>query len=239
MNSLSKNGRPNSIMVNTGKSANTGKIGNTEIDSTLMDQQRLSGIMKDAESHPGDALANAAGLSPRFAVSAYVEIARINVKKNTSIATTSLAKAQELIPLVPVWARMDPALDVIRLYMQMNDTDNARRAVESTTKILTAVYKQETDAEDPNTAPKAYWISTNAWRNLIEVSYQLDPAAAVSLLKEVPDDEIRVFTEISLAKRLLAVESPGWDYTMTAGKNGMAMTSVVTRDQDKPDRPDW
>ena len=239
MNSLSKNGMPNSIMVNTGKSANTGKSGNSEIDSTLMDQQRLSGIMKDAESHPGDALANAAGLSPRFAVSAYVEIARINAKKNTSIAATSLAKAQELIPRVPVWARMDPALDVIRLYIQMNDTDSARKAVESATKILTAVYKQETDAEDPNTAPKAYWLSTNAWRNLVEVSYQLDSGEPVSLLKEIPDDEIRVFTQISLAKRLLGVESSGWDYTMMAGKNGTMMTSVVSRDQDNPNRPGW
>ena len=218
-NSLSKNGRPNSIMLNTGKSATLDK------DSpNAMEEQRSSQIVADSAVHPNDALANVAALSPPYALRAYIGIARANVKKNSSATESALGKAQDLLSRVLPIDQMRTVSDIIYLYEELGDNDNARKAIESGTKTAAALYKQETDAEDPNAAPKAYWLSTNAWRNLVEASYELDPTDAVTLLKEVSDDEIRVFTQISLAKRMLGSKGTGWDYSMTARKNGMIMS---------------
>ena len=73
-------------------------------------------------------------------------------------------------------------------------------------------------------------MSTNAWRNLVDDSYKLDPGNAVTLLKEAPDDEVRAFAQISLAQRLLGGTSPALDFSMTANKEGMIMMRMMQSD---------
>jgi len=225
MNSLSKNGRPNSMGINTGKSASPETQG-----PQILEEQRMNSITNDAADHPNDALANAAGLNPQMAVFAYMGIARANLKKNSTAAETALGKAQELVPKVPLWEQMPTITEMTSLYEQLGDKESAEKAIELGTKIASEVFKKETDADDPNLAPKAYWVSTNAWRNLVDASYKLDPGQAMTLLKEAPADEVRVFAQISLAKRLLGSTSPALDFSMNANKKGMIMTSMMQSD---------
>ncbi len=230
MNSLSKNGRPNSIGIQTGSHG-----GGDAPPAQVLEEQRMNSIMSDAADHPNDALANAAGLNPQMAVFAYLGIARANAKKNTTAAGIALGKAQELLPKIPLLEQMPTITEMASLYERLGDKESAKKVIELGTKTATEVYKQETDADDPNLAPKAYWVSTNAWRNLVDASYRLDPGQALTLLKEAPDDEMRVFAQIALAKRMMGSTAPLMDWSMTAKKNGMMMTSLRTNDGDVAD----
>src|SRR5919205_797992 len=49
------------------------------------------------------------------------------------------------------------------LYRRMGDTDSAKKAVEKAMSLAEKVYRQDTDADDPNKALKAYWPSTQTW----------------------------------------------------------------------------
>lgn len=223
MNSLSPNGRPSSIGIHTGNSAAADAQ-----SPHVMEQQRLNAVMKDADDHPDDALANAATLSPNTAMMAYMGIARANVKKNSTVAEIALDKAQDLVPKLRLFERMPTITEMANLHEQLGDNENAAKVIDLGTKAATELFKQEMDADDPNLAPKAYWVSTNAWRNLVDASYNLNPGQAFGLLKEAPDDEVRAFAQISLAKRLLGSTSHALDFSMSANKKGMMMTSMTT-----------
>ena len=117
-----------------------------------------------------------------------MEIARANSKKNSSAAGIAFAKAQELLPKIPLSEQMPTITEMASLYGRIGDKESAEKMIELGTKTASEVFKKETDADDPNLAPKAYWVSTNAWRNLVDDSYKLDPGQAMTLLKEAPDD---------------------------------------------------
>ncbi len=225
MNSLSKNGRPESTGVRIG-----GGGGGDTPPAQVLEEQKMDALMKDAGDHPNDALANAARFSPAMAVMAYMEIARANTKKNSTVAGIALGKAQELLPKIPLREQMPVVTDMAGLYEELGDKENAQKTIELGTKTAAELFKQETDADDPNLAPKAYWVSTNAWRNLVDASYKLDLGEAMTLLKEAPDDEVRAFAQISLAQRLLGSSSPALDFSMTANKKGMIMMNMITSD---------
>jgi len=201
----------------------------------MLEEQRMNGIIADANDHPNDALANAAGLNPQMAVYAYMGIARANTKKNTPAAGMALGKAQELLPKIPLLEQLPTITEIASLYVRLGDKESAEKVIELGAKTASEVFKKETDADDPNLAPKAYWVSTNAWRNLVDASYKLDSGQAMTLLKEAPDDETRVFAQIALAKRMMGSTAPAMDWSMTAKKNGMMMTSVRTSEGEEAD----
>jgi hypothetical protein len=225
MNSLSKNGRPAWTGVQIGSHG-----GGDAPPAQVIEEQKMNALMKDASDHPNDALANAAGFRPPMAVMAYMEIARANAKKNSTVTGIALAKALELLPKIPLREQMPVITDVANLYEKLGDKENAEKTIELGTKTASEVFKQESDAADPNLAPKAYWVTTNAWRNLVDDGYKLDPGNAVTLLKEAPDDEVRAFAQISLAQRLLGGTSPALDFSMTANKDGMIMMRMMQSD---------
>ncbi len=227
MNSLSENGRPRSIGINTGKS------GGDMPPAHVLEEQQMIAITKDAADHPNDALANAAALKPQLAVMAYMNIAEANVKKNATAAATALGKAEELLTKIPVWDQMSTLTLIITLYEQLGDKESAQKAVDRGTKTLAIMYRQESDADDPNLAPRAYWVSTNAWQRLVELGYDLNPGQAATLVQEAPDDELRVFAQIELAKRMMGITSPAPMYSMTAHKNGMMMSMMPEQGKDE------
>lgn len=99
------------------------------------------------------------------------------------------------------------------MYRDLGDNEKAMKAFEIGVKAAVAMYKEDNDAEDPNVAPKAYWPSTNECRNLVDAGYTMNAGLAVSL-QEIPDDEIKTFAQISLAKRLLGSSKANSDTSM-------------------------
>ena len=219
MGSLRKSGLF-SLSVNATQSGSAAMPGSSE----ALEQQRSSEIVKSSTAHPNDALANAALLSPQFALQTYMGIARENMKKSSTVVQMALRKSQDLLPQLPVFEQIHTVSDIVYLYEQLADKDGARSAIASGAKTATTLYRQDTDASDPNTAPEAYWTSTKVWRNLTEAAYELDPNAAFALVQEVPDDQQRVFAEIALAGRLLGSRVTTYDVAMSVHKQGGSWT---------------
>lgn len=188
-----------------------------------VEMQRASKIVADADEHPQDALANASALSdPRQKTSALLGIARATLKKNSSVARAALGKALDaMAPLQPDDQIMQ-LRDVAGMYLQLNETEDAKKVIEKGIALAEKVYKTDVNADDPNTAMKAYWPSTNGWRSMIASAVRISPPWAQGLLKEIPDDDIRTIVQIGLANSLLGV-SQGNITVMSQTKSGASM----------------
>ena len=208
-------------------SAPSGTSSEASMQPMILEQQRMEAIIKDAADHPNDALANAALLSPSYAASAYLAIAGANAKKNSAVAESALGKTLDLLPHITASDRMRYILQIVYAYENLGEKDRALKAVELGTKTAAELYKQESTGDDPNVAPEAYWVSTNAIRSLVDASYKIDPMHALTILKAAPDDEIRVFAQIALARRLMGGEGTTMDITISTNKSGTSINTTI------------
>jgi hypothetical protein len=63
-------------------------------------------------------------------------------------------------------------------------------------------YREDTAADSPNQAPRTFWPSTCAFRNILYAAgKRLGPDAKI-LLERIPDDDLRLFAQIELAAAL-------------------------------------
>ena len=94
--------------------------------------QKAAKIGADSADHPQQAMANAASIQTKsIRAQALMGIARTNVKKNPSVAKEALAKAVDLVPDLPEPAgQMFIMRDAADLYLQMDETDSAKKIVE-------------------------------------------------------------------------------------------------------------
>jgi hypothetical protein len=66
-------------------------------------------------------------------------------------------------------------------------------------------YREETELENPNYAPKEFWASTSRFRKLFYAAGKKLEAKATDYLESVPDDDLRLFAGIELASALAGV----------------------------------
>ena len=75
-------------------------------------------------------------------------------------------------------------------------------------------YREDTDAENPNEAPKAMWPSTASFRSILYGAGKRLGSDAAVYLRRVPDDDLRLFARIELAAALAGLpEMPGSQMT--------------------------
>lgn len=177
---------------------------------SLIDRHRLATIEAEATKHPHDALANAELLSPPMAFKAYMAIARLNVANDAASARIALKKAQDSMDAIPQETRIIFVQRIAALYEQLEDKESARKSIEKGMEMAADVYRQETSGDNPNPAPIAFWLSTNAYRFLLSTALKVDSRWAESLLKDIHDDGILVFNEISMADALLGIPAEGY-----------------------------
>lgn len=192
------------------------------------EMERMQRIVADAEAHPQDALANVATLaSPEMKVQALQAIARVARKKNPSVAKSALKQALETVPQLRPLEQVLPLRVVAALYLEMGEAGEARKAIEKGLEAAAKLYKQDTDADDPNKALKAYWPSAGAYVGLLRVAGEIAPDWALEQLKEVPDEEIRALAQIGMASALLG-QPPGAVTIVSDKKDGMNMMQMRT-----------
>lgn len=191
----------------------------------MMEQMsQASKAIEDSETHPHDALAKASTLSdPQVRASALAGIARVNAKKNSSIARSALKDLIDLSPKLVSQAQTNYLSSAADIYLQMGETDDAKKAVEKGIAAADKMYKDDTNADDPNQALKAYWPSAQAYRSFLRVAGQISPAWALNLLQEISDAEIKTTCETALATSWLDVPA-GQSMTVSAKKNGVNMS---------------
>ena len=191
-----------------------------------LEMQRMQKIIADSDAHPADALAQAATISdPNMQANVLSGIARVAWRKNSSVAKSALEK------LLEVASKMEPQVQIMSLrnaasiYLQMDETDDAKKVVERGLAAADKVYKADTNGDDPNKALKAYWPSTEAYRSFLRVAGQISPAWALTLLKDISDAEIKVAAQTSLASAWLDVPTgPTTIVSSHKGGTNMMMT---------------
>jgi hypothetical protein len=182
--------------------------------------QQVAKIAADADVHPQDALANAQAVPrPNLRAAALEAVARANSKKNASVARSALAKQVDLASQLDLPVQLHNLSDAARLYLDMGETDDAKKTIERGLKAADEMYKQDDNADDPNKALKAYWPSTEAYRSLLRIAGQISPAWALKLAGEISDPEIKVLVQIALAGAWLDVPG-GPSTTMSSTKKG-------------------
>ena len=189
---------------------------------------RMQKIVADAEAHPQDALANAATLSsPDMKANAYEAIARATMKKNPSVAKSALKQLVEALPQLVPQQQLMPMGAAANMYREMSEPAEARKVIEKGMETAAKLYKQDTDADDPNKALEAYWPSANAYMGLLRVAAEIEPNWAMEQLKELPDDQLKTLARIAMANALLG-QPVGQVMIVSAKKDGtnMMMQSV-------------
>lgn len=184
---------------------------------------RLQKIIADAETHPQDALANVSTLSsPGMKANALEAIARATLKKNPSVAKPALKQLLEVLPRLEPQEQLMPMGAAANMYREMNEPAEARKVIEKGLETAAKLYKQDTDADDPNKALEAYWPSANAYTGLLRVAAEIDPNWALEQVKELPDDQLKTLARIAMANALLG-QPVGQVMVVSAKKDGTNM----------------
>jgi len=196
-----------------------------------LDMQQMQRIQQDAEAHPQDALASVPLLNdPQMQKEAYLGIASANAKKNSSVARSALTKAMDLTSKLLPEEQVRTANDAASLYRRMDDPEAAKSTLEKAMSLADEIYKQDTNADDPNQAPRWYWPSTAAWRSSMEIATKLDSRWASSLLKGIHDEDIRALNQLAIGSELLHI-APRMTEIMTIHKDNARMMIMDTREE--------
>jgi len=172
-------------------------------------------VTEEGEKDPTQAIAHSMTLpvkmenggpvmgSPRAA--ALEAIARANVKKNPTGATQALSELRKITADLPLRSQAQYLSSAAALYLQMEEKDSAEKVVGEGFKVADKLLEIDTNADDPNTALKAWWPSTDAYRRFVEVESKISPRATMSVLREIKDPEIRTTESIMVARSLLGL----------------------------------
>jgi hypothetical protein len=129
------------------------------------------------------------------------------------------------VPQLEPMQQIVPVREAANIYVQMGEPDEARKVITKGLESAAKLYEQDTNADDPNKALKAYWPSANAYSGLLREAAQIDAAWALEQLKDVPDDEIAAVARIAMAGALIG-QPQGAVTIETLRKNGMNMMQM-------------
>jgi len=191
--------------------------------------QQVMKIVQDSAKHPEDALANAAVIPDKSSrVQAYMGIAQVNAKSNPSVTREALAKVTDALGDIELMQQVSTVSSVAKMYLDLDDSATAKKLIEKGMGIAEKAYKQDTNADDPNKALKAYWPSAEAYRGMLRLAAKISAPWAMELLKDISDPEMKGMGQIALAQSWL--DLPAGQHTiMSSNKSGTSMS--MSRDQ--------
>jgi hypothetical protein len=175
-------------------------------------QRRSDLILKQAESDPTQAIAQASALpltiaswmqSPR--ANTLESIARMTMKKQPASARLALADLRKAITDLPLRDQFKYISSAADIYLQMDDKDKAEDVVSDGLGLAAKLLDHDLNPDDPNKALKAWWPSTDAYRRLVEIETKISHPATAKLLQEIKDPDIRALESIMFARALLGL----------------------------------
>jgi hypothetical protein len=173
----------------------------------MQEMARAEKLEADAEAgHAQDAMANAPTISdPGLRASCYEGIARATWKKDSSTAHSALDKMLDIAERMKPSEQVRFVIAATAIYVRMGENENAKSAIEKGMTVAGKAYSADTNADDPNKALKAFWPAADAYRSLLYQAAAISPLWTTTLLKEIPDPELKVVGETALAGRWLNV----------------------------------
>jgi hypothetical protein len=175
-------------------------------------QRRSDLILKEAETDPTQAIAQASALplaitgwmpSPR--ANTLEAIARMNMKKQPASARQAVAELRKAITDLPMRDQFRYISSAADIYLQMDDKDKADDVVSDGLGVAAKLLDHDINPDDPNKALKAWWPSTDAYRRLVEIETKISHPATAKLLQEIKDPDIRALESIMFARALLGL----------------------------------
>jgi len=186
-------------------------------------QRRSDIILKEAESDPTQAIAEASALpltiaswmrSPR--ATTLETIARATMTKQPASARLALAELRKTLKDLPPRDQMNFISSAANIYLKMDDKDKADDVVNEGLSVAAKLLDNDLNPDDPNKALKAWWPSTDAYRRMVEIETKISHPAAAKMLQELKDPDIRAVESIMFARALLGVPM---QHVMTQEKN--------------------
>jgi len=115
--------------------------------------------------------------------------------------------------------------DVPELYLTIGDSDAAKTALKSLSKIAEKVYSQDTNPDDPNLAFKGIWPSSRLWRSCVQTAEKVSAELASEIIAAIPDEDFSAFQNITCASSLL--NAPAFPATWAERhKNGISLVQM-------------
>jgi len=221
---------PDSIFVHSGDSRSGEMQMNQQVQAQL--RQGAEQVVEEAEKNPRQALSDALALPlsegdpglfcPRL--SALEGIARHQGKKNPKAAKSALDEAVKLADQLSPREGLS-FTDVPELYLTIGDSDAAKTALKSLSKIAEKVYSQDINPDDPNLAFKGIWPSSRLWRSCVETAEKVSAELASEIIAAIPDEDISAFQNITYASSLL--NAPTFPATWAERhKNGISLVQM-------------
>jgi hypothetical protein len=207
-----KDGRPPHRGGTSFSTSNSSSKANTDEVVRQEMQRRADLILKQAETDPTQAIAQASALAltiapwiPSPRATTLEAIARMNMKKQPAGARQALAELRKTIKDLAPRDQMSFISASADIYLQMGDTDKAEDVVSDGLSVAALLLESDLNGDNPNKALKAWWPSADAYRRMIEIETKISHPATAKLLESIKDPDLNTVESIMFARSLLGV----------------------------------
>jgi hypothetical protein len=165
------------------------------------DSQAFQRALEHAEKDPSKALAMSKEIPmPRLQAMLVTHVARGAKSKAAAEAGSTLdACLTRLAEIQPVNARTEGWDAVAEAAGAVKNSEVALKAIERGMADAAAIYKFEAKAEEGNLAPRAAWISSQAYKRLFYRAAKTMGASAENLLEKIPEADLQVLARTEMA----------------------------------------
>lgn len=204
--------------------------GYPSVISSMMEETTAQKVAEKADNgHMDDAVSDAANIrDSSLRAQIYEYIAKHAVAKQDNAvddAVKSMLQAAEKLQPSEAFPYYGTASEI---YIKINQIDDAKESIGAGLKVASKLYEKDSDEDDPNTALKAFWPSTNAYCTMIRQAASISRSWSISLLQGIKDPEVKVAAETALAGGWL--ESPIGPSTIMTTKKTSNSISLSKRD---------
>jgi hypothetical protein len=200
------------------------------MDNDVAIRQALHQIEDLAKKDPAQALSQARALPVHQGRSfprrdGFMAVIANTWKDKPMIARSALQEVVKSADGLDPADKIDHYVDAARYYIKLEDNEEAQKLLEKCPSFANDAIHQDTNADNPNKALKAYWPSANSWRKIVQTANQISPDLPNQLIKEISDPEIKVLTQVDLAKAVVGAPNGQIIVAIQRGKqNSMMMT---------------
>lgn len=205
-----------------GETTQTTRMGDNTSGAQVQEEMRLNAVsdalaeeaLKLASSEPQTAVTKAKQIPLETKRgSTLVQIAGEAVAKDPegarsilSQVDTELRAVKDPISAVEMWANF---ADVAR---KAQEVEVADKAIERGMAACETLYKQDSNADDPNTAPREHWPSIQGWRQVMVAAAAVHGLEAEALLARVTDPDLVVMGRLAVLRGVLQKPIRGMSY---------------------------
>lgn len=155
-------------------------------------------------------------------------IARANFAKSPSLAGRALKELNKATEDIDPLQRADYLFSENDILLLMGDQLGAADNLKVIAKVAEQVYKDDSDPDDPNTAPKPYWPSAAVWGRMLPIALKRSDSEAASVVASIHDPEMQMIETVALADLYLGAPT-GVSLIAVKKKNRQSISSSSPR----------